>query len=335
MAETGTAVTLLDIARRLDPKGNIDTIAELLTTKNEILADMHFVECNDGTSHKTTVRTGLPAATWRKLNYGVPIGKSITAQAKDTTGMLETYAEVDKALADLHNNAAAFRLSEDKAFLESMNKEMATNVFYGNEAVDAEKFTGLSSRYNALSDAASSANVMSAGGSGDDNTSIWLACWSDTTGHGLYPKGSKAGLTMEDKGQVTVENAGGTGLRMEAYRTHYKWDIGLSVRDWRYFARLCNIDVSDLATAGDTTDSSPNLLKKMSLMLDMLPDLNSGRLAFYMNKTVMSYLRVQLMNKANVWVTMSDYMGKPGVLQFMGIPCRRCDALLNTESVVS
>ncbi len=33
-------------------------------------------------------------------------------------GMLETYSEIDKALADLNGNTAAYRLSEDRAFLE-------------------------------------------------------------------------------------------------------------------------------------------------------------------------------------------------------------------------
>ena len=49
---------------------------------------MLWMQCNDGAGHKTTVRTGLPTATWRLLNYGVVKSKSTTAQVRDSTGMV-------------------------------------------------------------------------------------------------------------------------------------------------------------------------------------------------------------------------------------------------------
>ena len=113
-----TNPTLADVAKRYDADGKIDTIVELLSETNEVLDDMTFLEGNLPTGHRTTVRSGLPSSTWRKLNYGVQPSKSTTVQITDTTGMLEAYAEVDKALADLNGNTASFRLSEDRAFLE-------------------------------------------------------------------------------------------------------------------------------------------------------------------------------------------------------------------------
>ena len=62
--------TLLDLAKRLDPDGKIDVIAEILTQENPILEDMNFVEGNLPTGHRTTIRTGLPTPTWRKLLVG-------------------------------------------------------------------------------------------------------------------------------------------------------------------------------------------------------------------------------------------------------------------------
>ena len=112
-----TNPTLLDVTKRLDPKGQIDTIAEMLAQTNEILLDMTFVEGNLPTGHRTTIRTGLPSATWRKLNYGVQPSKSTTVQITDNCGMLEAYSEIDKS-ADLNGNSAAFRLSKDRAFVE-------------------------------------------------------------------------------------------------------------------------------------------------------------------------------------------------------------------------
>src|SRR5574343_773535 len=123
---SSTNPTLADVASRLGPDGKIDpNIVEMLNETNEILDDMTVIEANGFTEHKTTVRSGLPTGTWRKLNYGVQPEKSRTVQIKDSMGMLETYAEVDKALADLNGNSAALRLSDDRAFVEGKNETMA------------------------------------------------------------------------------------------------------------------------------------------------------------------------------------------------------------------
>ena len=61
-----------DVAARMAPDGKIDPqIVEMLNETNEILDDVTVIEANGFTEHKTTVRSGLPTGTWRKLNYGV------------------------------------------------------------------------------------------------------------------------------------------------------------------------------------------------------------------------------------------------------------------------
>ena len=90
--------TLADVAKRLDPNGQIADIVEILNETNPILEDMTFMEGNLPTGHRTSIRTGLPTPTWRKLYGGVQPTKSTTVQVTDNTGMLEAYAEVDKAL---------------------------------------------------------------------------------------------------------------------------------------------------------------------------------------------------------------------------------------------
>jgi hypothetical protein len=321
--------TLADYAKRLDPGGKIDTIVEMLSETNEILPDMVWVEGNLPTGHRTTIRTGLPAPTWRKLYGGVQPTKSTTAQVTDTCGMLEAYAEVDKALADLNGNTAAFRLSEDRAHIEGMNIEFSQTLFYGNEGTEPEAFTGFASRYNDQS-ATNGENILTdaATPDGTDNTSIWLICWGTNTVHGIFPKGSKAGLSTEDKGQVTAENIDGSSGRAEIYRSHYRWDCGLSVRDWRYVVRI-NIDQENLVKNAAT---GPDLIDLMAQATELVPSLTMGRPVFYCNRTVKSFLRRQIANKiASSTLTMDMVAGKH-VTMFDGIPVRRCDAILNTES---
>jgi hypothetical protein len=320
--------TLIDVASRLDPSLNVDKIVEMLAATNPILNDMTFMEGNLPTGHKTTVRTGLPSVTWRKLYGGVQPSKSTTAQVTDSCGMLEAYAEVDKALADLNGNAAAFRLSEDKAFIEAMSQEMAQTLFYGNEGTEPEAFTGFAPRFNSLS-SQNADNIIDATGAGSDNTSIWLIVWGPNTCHGIYPKGSTGGVQMRDLGEVTVENVDGNSGRAQMYRSHYRWDCGLTVRDWRYIVRIANVDVSDLNTVANTK----NLINWMIQAAERIPSFGAGRAAFYVNRNIREKLRLGILEKVASNLTFESVAGKR-VLTFDEIPVMRTDALLNTEARV-
>lgn len=326
-----TNPTLIDLARASDPDGKIAAIVEILNQNNEILDDMSWVEGNLPTGHRTTIRTGIPQPTWRKLYGGVQPNKGTTAQVTDSCGMMEAYAEVDKALADLNGNTSAFRLSEDKVHMEGMNQTLAQALFFANEATAPETFTGLAPRFN-LSSAANGENIIKGGGVSTDNTSIWLVCWGPNTVHGIVPKGSQAGLQMHDKGQVTIENVDNAGGRMEAYRTHYRWDCGLSVRDWRYVVRICNIDKSDLTK---NASAGADLIDLMTQAIEMIPALGLGRPVFYTSRTIRSFLRRQIMNKTvQSTLTMDTVAGKK-VVAFDGIPVKRVDALAADEALVS
>lgn len=333
--------TLLDWARRIDPDGKIAKVAEILNKYNEILDDLPFIEGNLPTGHKTTLRANIPTPTWRLLNRGVVPVKSTSNQIIETCGMLEAYSEIDKDLAMLNGNTADFRLSEDTAIIEGMGQAVASALIYGDVSVNPEQFTGLAPRYYALSGATTSGNVIDAGGTTGGLTSIWLVGWSDQTIHGIFPKGSKAGLSFEDLGEQTIydgQSFPGAG-RYQAYRSHYQQKVGLSVRDWRFVVRIANIDTTKLATAGDTSDSSANLFKYMSMALDKFPPVGNVRPVFYMNQTVRSFLRVKLISKSNVWLDLSDMKGSSGItrptLNFQGVPCRRVDAITNAETQVS
>ena len=328
-----TNPTLADVAKATDPDGKIATIVEILNETNEMLDDMVWVEGNLPTGHRTTVRAGLPAPTWRKLYGGVQPTKATNVQVTDTTGMLEAYAEIDKALADLNGNTAAFRMTEDKAHIEGMSQEFMSTLMYGNEGTAPEEFTGFAPRFNDNSGPANADNIILGGGSGSDNSSIWLISWGANTVHGIYPKGSKAGLQFNDKGQVTIEDSDGSnGGRYEAYRSHYRWDVGLSVRDWRYVVRICNIDNS--ALQADKGGSSADITDLMSQAVELLPNASSGRPAFYMNRTLRSTLKRQIANTTNVNIT-QDQVGGKHVVSFDGIPVRRCDSLTSTEATIS
>jgi len=326
-----TNPTLLDLAKRQDPDGAIADIVEILAQTNEVLDDMTWIEGNLPTGHKTTIRTGLPTPTWRKLYGGVQPTKSETAQVIDTTGELAAYSEVDVVLADLNGNTAAFRLSEDIPHIEGISQELADTIFYGNESTEPEAFTGLSPRFNSTA-AANGENIILGGGAGADNASIWLVVWSESTCHGIVPKGLPAGLKVTDKGQVTVEDVDGAGGRMEAYRTHYQLFAGLCVRDWRYIVRIPNIDKSLLTPDASTGANLPNL---MFQAIERIPSMGKGRAAFYMSRDVRTKVRQQLSNAVSGSTLEFADVGGRRTMMFQDVPIRRVDRLASDEALVS
>lgn len=328
-------LTLVDWAKRLDPggKGVISDIVEMLGQTNEILDDMLWKEGNLVTGERTTMRTGLPTVAWRIINQGVTPSKSTTAQIDEATGMLEAWSEVDKELAKLSGDVNSFRLSEAGAFIEAMNQTMATTLFYGNSALNPEQFTGLAVRYSSLS-ALNSKNVVSGGGTGADNTSIWLVCWGAQTVFGVFPNGSEAGLQHEDLGEETAETTAGLGgTRMRVLRDMWQWKCGLVLKDWRYAVRVANIDVSDLVANQAAAAKLFFLLTKATWRI---PAMAKGRAVIYVNRTVGEFLDIQAQGLVSVGgqLSYSDYQGRR-VMSFRGIPIKISDAILETEAQVT
>ena len=332
-----THPTMADLAKNMGPDGGFMEIAEVLNQANEINADCVWLPTNKTTSHLGLIRTGIPAPTWMKANYGVPPTKGEVAPIEDQTAMLGNYHEVDCMIADLYPDTNVFRMNEAHGIIEGFAQEFALNVFYGNEAVNAEKFTGFAPRFNTLSATVpSSRNIVDGGGSGSTNTSIWLVGWGPRTVHGIYPKNTKAGLTHEDKGRATSENFGGTGLRKEIYRSYFSQAVGLHVRDWRYVVRICNIDVTTINK--DPTVSGPDLIDLMAQALVKIPVRTNARFAWYCNQTIMGFVARQAQNKKNVLLSMSEIKDNAGMTtghSIGGVPLRRVDQLVNTEARVT
>ncbi len=333
MSTLGTSVlTLADWAKRLDPNGKIPMIVEMLEQTNEILIDMLWLEGNLPTGHRVTVRTGLPTVAWRLLNAGITPSKSTTAQVDEAVGLLEAWSSVDVELARLANNTAEFRLSEAKAFIEAMNQEMASTLFYGNSGLAPEEFTGLAVRYSSLS-ANNAQNIIDGGGTGSVNSSIWLVGWGEQSIFGIFPQGSKAGLEHNDLGEETVEVTGGiAGSLMRAYRDQWKWKAGITLKDWRYVVRIANIDI----TALTSETAAANITKLLIKAIHRIPNLNVGKNVIYANRTIMEFLDIQRYDNgiAGGVFSLREIDGKH-IPFFRNIPMRICDALLEAEERVT
>lgn len=331
MATVGnTYMTLADAYRLQGPLKGKSRIIEMLSQFNPAIQDASVTECNMGEEHFTSIRTGLPEPTWRKLYQGVQPTKGTTAEVKDSTGMAEDWSEVDCKLVDKQKNPAVFRLNSAKAHLQGMSNKVEEYIWYGDQSTNPEAFTGLAPRLSSLS-AGSGSQIIDAGGTGADNMSIWFITWGEEHCQLLYPEGSAAGVQRENKGKQTKEN--NDGSLYDVYREKFTWDVGFTMRDYRGVSRVANIDVSELnrnPTAGGAYLSDKMIDAYYTLQN---PGQGSGRTFVYANKTAQKFLHKQALTDANVNLTLENVNGHP-VVNFLGHMIHRADSLLETEARV-
>jgi hypothetical protein len=326
-----TFLNLIDIHKS---DGNIGPVIEVLKQQNPILDDAVAMECNMGGIHRHSIRTGLPTPAWGRLYQGIPQSKSSVQQVDDTTGFLEARSGVDVRALKLAKNPALLRLGEAMSHLEAMNQEMATGLFYHDTATTPERFKGLAARYGVKGGAGSGNQIIDAGGTGSDNTSIWFVTWGDHATHLLYPEGSKAGVQREDKGEQRVLDASGDPYYVK--EETFTWHIGLAVKDWRYNARIANLDVSDVIA--DTVDILKFMRQAYYKLQSRRLDSKTSRMAIYMNRTILEALDARTTPTGTAAATALQLQRKElegqQVLTYRGIPIRESDALLNTEARV-
>lgn len=324
-------LTLMDVAKRLDPNGSTADVAEMLSQSSEIIQDIPWVEGNKIDGNQSTIRTGLPTPIWRKMYQGVPASKSQTAQVTDTVGSLEARSEPDVDVVNMANDPGVFRLDESATFIEAMGQSFVDSLLYGDTSINPERFYGLAPRFSALTGSPSAQNVIDAGGTGSDNTSIWLIGWGKRTVFGIYPKNTAAGLKHEDLGIGDAFDANGD--RYRAYMDLYKWKCGLTVKDWRYVVRIANVDVSDLrGQTGTQAASAPTAIMKLMLQArHLFPSMAGIQPRIYANRTVRQMLDVAALEKSNNALSIREAAGQFQTA-FMEMPIRTVDRILGTEA---
>lgn len=336
MAVVGNdVVTLADIKTRLGPDNKISDIIEVLDRQDEMLSDVPWMEANLLTTHKTTIRAGLPTPSFRRFNQGVAATKSATAQVEFPMAMLSDRSELDKDLATLGGNPAAVRLTESRPHLQGMAQTMADTLIYGdpvaNPTTDDAKFPGIHYYFKDNTTANTKDHVISASGGGNDNASILIVAWGEDTVCGIYPNGSTAGLQHNDLGEGDAFD--GSNRRFRAYMDEYKWTGGLAIKDWRAIVRIANIDVSDLVS---TTANQQALTNLVIEGLEKIPSQYRSRAKIYCNSTVKTAWRLgqRADVKAGGGLTFENIAGKT-VAMFDGYPVRTSNALTVSEATVS
>lgn len=313
-------LTLVELAKRLDPKGVVAEIAEVLEEENEILDDLKYIEANDVTQHTSTIRKLLPSGSFPGIGGYVAPEVSNARQIVEKIGMLEAYSQVPVKLVKLSSDPARTRKDEDKAFLQGLAITMAETFIYGKPS-EAGAFTGLAERYNSLS----KENVADGGGAeADSKTSIWIVQHDLSLFHAVYPRGSKIGLAVDDLGESTDVNS--DGEMRQVYRSHFTWDMGIVVRDERAVQRIANIIVTDSSASFSAFDDL------MIRALRRMPKRGKGAV-IYANRDMMGMFDILAKDKSNVAYGSSEVFGRE-VTTFRGVPIRMVEAITSAEDLV-
>jgi len=330
MATIGAGnTTLLDLIKAQDPNGAIAKLVELMTMRTPLLEYLAFKEGNLDTGEQVSTRTGLPSIAWRKFNEGVDASKSRRDVFTETCGMLSGRSEVDVELANVGGNAPAYRASEDQGFFNAFKNEIENGLIYHSTKANPEKFMGLAPRFDATANPGGGQILLHDGSaSGADQTSIWLAVTGPESVYGIFPKGSKGGISYADMGVQYTTDANGKKFR--AYCGDWTWKMGLVVKDYRQVCRIANVDTGNLAATGSALIQS--IVRAQE---EKIYDASAGQPIIVVNRRVASYLRLQALDQSkNGTLTIETVAGKP-ILMLGGWPVLRTDAILNTESVVS
>lgn len=336
MAILGTSYwTLIDALKAGD--STVGDVVEALTLLTPFMQDANVITCNNGTKHINSIRTGLPAVSWGALYQGIPQSKGNYTQVEDTTGFVEGLSTVDERLLNIKpSEAGKLRLMEGQGFLESIAQTIDSAIWYSNVNINGKQFHGLAPRYNSLTNP----NVVNGGGVGSDNTSIWMVTHGDMQTSVITPENIAAGVTREDMGRQRILDGSGNPyyVKEEKFTQH----MGLTVKDWRFNARVANIDVSNVIGGSVSIHALLRaayyqLHGRRSYKMEREGQMSVGRTVIYMNKMMMEALDAEgtsaSLNGALHLGTM-ELQGEE-VTTWRKMPIRETDALLNTEALVA
>lgn len=333
---------IIDHYASTNRNGDVIPAIEALHRLNPLMQDAYVVDCNDGSGHISRIRTGLGDVAWGQLYKGIIQSKGTSMQVRDTTGFVERLATIDTRYLEKVKNPAAERADEANVALEAIAQDVQVNFFYADTATTPERFKGVAARYNSIANGgAAGAQIVDGGGTGSNNTSIWLIGWGPSGTGLITPEGSTAGIQRKDMGVQRVYDE--LNRPYFAKEEYFRQDIGVKVADWRQNVRIANIDIN--AVRAGTVDIFALLRRgyyKMQSRRDTLIENTDGNTTgikpvIYMNRDLLEALDALSTNSGasdNKIRLMPEEIAGKEIKGYREMPIRETDALINAEQRV-
>lgn len=307
---------LVDVTKSLAPdqKSFLNTV-NLIAKKNDFLDDVRWEEGIGLTSHLIGQIVSMPDITESADNQGYGTGKDEVINVDEFACEIGSNNPIDVRTLMRSPNPREFRSRKDDSHIVAHGEKLVERVFSGNRKTNPLQIDGLYNRnFWAGSISSNGAYQLSAGGiSGADMFDAWVIRHGEDAFKMWYPRGSKAGINIEDKGELPVLDA--AGKMYFAQVTHFDWKFGLGIYDPRNIVRVSNIKPSDSAQKLEET-----LVRAINRMR------GENDIVIYLPSEVYTQLDILAMNKTNAVYTKEDVFGRK-VTTFRGVPVRKVEFL--------
>lgn len=170
-----------------------------------------------------------------------------------------------------------------------------------------------------------------AGGRDGGCTSLWLVSWGPQSVHGIYPKGSRGGLSHEDLKTYMAQD--GNGRKYQVTGDKYNWRCGLAVRDWRGVVRIANVPVAALGKRKGE-EGFVDLQKLTIEAKNRMPQHLRRKAVWYANADVLTALELQNSDAGQVQLHYGEFFDARAVPVLHGRPVRQCDAIASDEASI-
>ncbi len=326
MAFTDERLTLADVANKCDPGGKIiPFVAEVLTKYNPILEDAPVLPTETDQESYVAIRENLPRGSWGRLNKG------IKGYRKETCVFRKLPAIVDKRHENYTSDFAAIVADEHLTSQQELTQQMAEALLFANESMDDSEFKGFLPRLDDPTDKylGEQIEVLPPQPGETSFFTALIVDWGKTYTHLLYPRNSKAGLTLESRETYVPDPEGDT---YRAFVTEYCWHMGLAIKHPKHVARIANLSMKEESYAGETP--AVDLTRAFIRALNRMDDPIGASRVIYVPRRIATFLRFQVADKNNFFLSLDDYAGRK-ILHFDGFPVKTVDALAKPCGLVT
>ena len=320
MATDHTYHSLVELAKRTDPQGNMATLIDLLAEKNPMLEEAHWEEGNGINSHEFTQIIAEPTPGFGRINKDIPFSGEQTKQVVEPICYIPDALRVDSRLLKLSGHPDQYMREAAEIHIKALGKAAHKALLYGNRGTDPDAINGFMTRLNALS----LENVLDGGGSGSDTASILVVKWGRNGVYFAYPKGFSKFLEETGPDRVWVSDNSARGGHWAEIMT-WGMNVGLCIEKPKNVQRIANIE-----TSGSSNTFDEDLLIEA---LDNMDDTDGA--VIYVPKKILTQMKIKLKDKSNVNFTIEEAWGRRNIMHFQGVPIKACDQMLITETAIA
>jgi hypothetical protein len=334
---------MLEMAKH-EAGGSLFPLVNVLSQRNDIIADAHIMEANRGTTHKGVRAAVEPTGTYRDYNEGVAQEQAISDPYEEPTVMLDGMSKMDSAMLRHGVNGLAQRARYDGMYMSGMLKTFVNSLFYGDRATNVKGINGIIAR--AYWKTLGTGYVYdTAGGDASvtqNKTSMYIISWGEDRIGLIYPRGdamAAAGSNMTDPSMqglgIRLKDLGegvlldGNNNEYPGYRSWLECHYGFVVHDQRFLRRICNISTTNIDDVDDFDFDE-------DMVIDALTDMPDNMNTYcYVSRKLYAQIWKRAKDKTNVFYTMAEGpFGRP-VPMIGQAMIRICDQISNAEATVT